>query len=162
VRVGVIRPLELLLNEPMQSRYNELFPLLFTVKRVQMALHASWRPLVQLQNAAMKHRSLLEQSLHQAQAEEMDSIDGLRSQVTAATQSQMMLASVLFLRRHMGFVIDNLQHYFQVDVIDAAFGKVRTHVCSVPPLGQPVFCLTIRCLRQLTQDVSDADDFEST
>ena len=31
---------------------------------------------------------------------------------------------VLLLRRHMGFVIDNLQHYFQVDVIDAAFSKL--------------------------------------
>ena len=42
-------PLNLLLDEAMASRYNELFPLLFTVKRVQMALHAAWRPLCNLQ-----------------------------------------------------------------------------------------------------------------
>ena len=48
-------PLDFLLSEPMQSRYNELFPLLFTVKRVQMALHAVWMPLVQVRHCSFSY-----------------------------------------------------------------------------------------------------------
>ena len=55
-------PLNLLLDEAMASRYNELFPLLFTVKRVQMALHASWRPLCNLQRGLSRAQCVMSSS----------------------------------------------------------------------------------------------------
>ena len=120
----------------MQMRYNELFPLLFTVKRVQvsspshtpahtpsrpsqrsgwqMALHAAWRPLCNLQ------RSLSRRQYQHAGVGVGG--DG------AAGGEQEQLGAVLLLRRHMAFVVDNLHYYLQVDVIDAAFSKLRAAV----------------------------------
>jgi len=127
----------------MQMRYNELFPLLFTVKRVQvspppshtpartpsrpsqrsgwqMALHAAWRPLCNLQ------RSLSRRQYQHAGVGVGGAAAGGDGGPAGGEQEQ--LGAVLLLRRHMAFVVDNLHYYLQVDVIDAAFSKLRAAV----------------------------------
>ena len=80
-----------------------------------MALHAAWRPLCNLQ------RSLSRRQYQHAGV-------GVGGDGGPAGGEQEQLGAVLLLRRHMAFVVDNLHYYLQVDVIDAAFSKLRAAV----------------------------------
>jgi hypothetical protein len=48
------------------------------------------------------------------------------------------LMAVLTLRRHMSFVVDNLHYYLQVDVVDAAFGRMRAELEAASDFEQAV------------------------
>ena len=85
-----------------------------------MALHAAWRPLCNLQ------RSLSRRQYQHAGVGVGGAAAGGDGAPAGGEQEQ--LGAVLLLRRHMAFVVDNLHYYLQVDVIDAAFSKLRAAV----------------------------------
>jgi len=86
LRLPVASPLSLLVHAAALESYSALFSFLFTVKRVQMELHAAWASQMEKARPAGQRAHLL---------------------------------PVWRLRAHMAFLIDNLQYYLQVDVLDA-------------------------------------------
>lgn len=115
-------PLNLLLDEAMGSRYNELFPVLFTTRRTQMALHASWRPLCNLQRG-LSRAQYQQPGVGVGEAAALTQTGG-KQLPQQEGPSQVMLMTVLQLRRHMAFVVDNLQHYLQVRANDVCLPLV--------------------------------------
>eukprot|EP00041_Stephanoeca_diplocostata_P034549 m.1183878 g.1183878 ORF g.1183878 m.1183878 type:complete len:169 (+) comp24540_c1_seq88:1840-2346(+) len=89
--VKVPWPMQLMFNEEAIAKYNSLFSFLLRVNRLQYGLHRVW-------------------------ADNMRRIK--RNRVADKTSTN---ARLLSLRARMSFLVDNLQYYLQVDVLDAQY-----------------------------------------
>eukprot|EP00697_Spironema_sp_BW2_P001933 gnl/Spiro4/12596_TR6663_c0_g1_i1.p1 gnl/Spiro4/12596_TR6663_c0_g1~~gnl/Spiro4/12596_TR6663_c0_g1_i1.p1 ORF type:complete len:769 (-),score=221.58 gnl/Spiro4/12596_TR6663_c0_g1_i1:104-2410(-) len=92
-------PLQLLVTPSALATYNSLFQFLFTVKRVQHELHLAW------QCQSRPHRP----------------VPRGRAAHTRTASSSSSAPSWWQLRTKMSFLIDNLQYYLQVDVLETQF-----------------------------------------
>ncbi|GAB5357705.1 hypothetical protein AAMO2058_000397500 [Amorphochlora amoebiformis] len=103
-------PLDLLVKEKVLADYNSLFSFLFEVKRVQLALQRAWRPL--------RRRAAFRGTPGRLGSRNLDG--------NAKERASML--RVWELRHKMQFLVDNLQYYLQVDVLDVAHSELERRV----------------------------------
>lgn len=103
LRIGyhVKSPLDLVLLEEGFDRYNVLWHFLLDVKRVQLNLNESFYAFKDLRKKNRRNTPPKEYRVHQ---------------------------SLLFLRARMQFLVNNIQFYLQVDVLEAQFHALREKI----------------------------------
>lgn len=116
-------PLHLVLSQRDLEQYNSLFCFLFTTKRVGAALDRAWVAL-----GVTKHRVGGGRWRRKAR------VEGRRGVLGAAIETRVeplrpeergKLLQFQLLRNRMAFLIDNLQYYLQVDVVEAAYTRMQ-------------------------------------
>ena len=98
-------PLNAFFSSSIMEKYQKLFKFLFFLKRVQSSLQQLWCPLMQFDKHVVKQNSsLLKKNIHMFH----------------------------LVRDHMSFLIDNLQYYVHVDIIEVQFAQLLEKMQSHP------------------------------
>ena len=109
-------PLHLIVSQMDLELYNALFCFLFTTKRVGTALDRAW-----IQLNATRYR-VSGGVWNRDRCRLSASISSGRS---GSDADRKYLLRLQLLRTRMQFLIDNLQYYLQVDVVEASFSKMQ-------------------------------------
>eukprot|EP00938_MAST-03A_sp_MAST-3A-sp1_P002447 g2447.t1 len=109
-------PLHLIVSQMDLELYNALFCFLFTTKRVGTALDRAWIHLNETRYRVSggvwnRDRCRLSASVSSGRA--------------GSDEDRKYLLRLQLLRTRMQFLIDNLQYYLQVDVVEASFSKMQ-------------------------------------
>lgn len=116
VRVRMSFPLSLILTESVLHRYNEVFNLLFHLKRAQTALDLCWIPL---------QRGCRYKGLSDGVRGGKEGIDVAEKTDRRREEAERSVWRLWRLRQRMSFFLSALQSYFLGDVVACAFEELE-------------------------------------
>ncbi|KAH8863534.1 Gamma-tubulin complex component 4 [Schistosoma japonicum] len=110
--------LECLFSSNVCHAYDRLFQFLFSIRRAQLKLQQFWAD-----QTLLWRRTFSRNQLNSDYQGEMSSNGDF-------TKLQSCIVRRLLVRSHMAFIIENLQYYLQVDVIEAQFSHLIHRIHS--------------------------------
>jgi gamma-tubulin complex component 4 len=145
LNVSVPGPLALFFSRDRLSTYSRLFRFLFALKRVQCELQDAWATLMAKNEKVVKATD---------GKEGKTTTSKLLGTITTRGKSRGSQSQNPWwrLRHSMGFLVDNLQFYLHVDVLDVQFAKL---VKSITGAQEGDFEALQRAHAQFTADVSE-------